>query len=233
MDIDLGDYIAGGYFITKYADEGFYKSDLLPERVVSVSGCIGKPMEVVWGWDIARYQWEIQNFGIDSKKLEQFQKWCSGKTPGALYTLELAKEFIIEFLLQKDDVLLIGVGLPKPLVDDFLIQHKQTVFHANEQVYRDALYSVNYALSEGKPLPPDGNALGFEVVSYVYSEFNHSWLCSNLERDIYELFNIHTNEYGLINNYEEAKKGYEWFIEAKQGEPEPYHPWLLVQYPTS
>jgi hypothetical protein len=94
---------------------------------------------------------------------------------------------------------------------------------------------VNYALSEGRPLPQRGNALGFEIVSYVYSGFSHSWLCGGIERDMNQLFNIRPNEYGLINSYDEAKEVYEWIAEDKlqgtRAEPEPYHPWLLVQYP--
>jgi hypothetical protein len=235
MHINLSDYVAGGYFITKYADEGFWKSELMPERVVSVSTCISKILEISWGWNTVEHKEEIESFGIDTAKLQQLRAWCGEKKPGALYTLEVAREFIAEFLPQKHDVLLVGVGLPNNLVGDFLQQNWHIVLDTNTQVQSKDLWSIGYVLSGQKPLPEGGKPLGFEVISYFASTFSDTWLCSLLEREMYELFNIRTNEYGLINSLEEARKVYEWIAEdkmqGKRAEPLPYHPWLLVQYP--
>ena len=47
-----------------------------------------------------------------------------------------------------------------------------------------------------------------------------------------ELFGIRPNPYGLIDTYEDAKKVADWIAEDKhRGEPLPYYPWLIVQYP--
>ena len=86
-----------------------------------------------------------------------------------------------------------------------------------------------------KTLKPNGNILGFEILSYEYSNLGCSWLCSGIDKDMFEQFNIRPNQFGLINSYKEAKQVYEWIAEDElqgtRGEPYPYYPWLIVQYP--
>lgn len=76
--------------------------------------------------------------------------------------------------------------------------------------------------------------LGFEVVSYWY-QLGHSWLCSGLEREMHQLFGISPNARGFIDTLEQAMQVYEWIAEDEQkgqrAEPEPYYPWLVVEYP--
>jgi hypothetical protein len=52
---------------------------------------------------------------------------------------------------------------------------------------------------------------------------------------MHELYGIHPNQYGLIDSHEDAEKVSEWINEDRighsRGEPDPYYPWLIVQYP--
>ncbi|MEO8611023.1 MAG: hypothetical protein ABI690_24210 [Chloroflexota bacterium] len=236
MDIDLSDYVAGGYFVVKYSSQDFWKSNLMPERVISLSGCVSPQLEIVWGWNTEKYQKDISDFGIPSDKFDTFAQWCR-RDPGALYSLDIGREFVAAFLPDNGDYFLIGIALPKGLVDGFLINNQQTVFDTNQQVYKDAIYGVNYVLKEHQPLPQGGTVLGFEVLSYSYGNIGCSWLCSGIEKDMHELFGIHPNLYGLIDSYTDAKKVYDWIAEDEmqgiRAEPEPYYPWLIVQYPVS
>lgn len=238
MNIDLNDYVAGGYFVVKYSDHGFWKSDLLPERVISLSGCFGEKLDIVWGWEPEKAKQQAIDFGIAADKIELFRQWCFGKGPSALYKLDFAQEFVTQFLDDANDYLIIGIALPKALVKDFLLENKQQTFYTEEQVYKDSeLVSVSYVLTVGSPLPIGGNICGFEVLSFYTYDFGHSWLCSNIEKQMKELFGIHPNQYGLIDSDQDAMKVYEWIAEDEQqggrAEPEPYHPWLIVQYPVS
>jgi hypothetical protein len=237
MEIDLSDYIAGGYFVVKYAHNGLQRSDLLPERLISLSECICQKLNIVWGWNIENYDHKEQafNFGIPTDKVEAFCEWCAGKDPGALYSLDIAREFIAEFLADTSDVVLVGIAMYKDMVEGFLAANKQKVYFANEGIDKEFIHGVNYVLSEGNRLPTDSNPLGFEVVGYSYNDLGHSWLCSSLDKDMHELFSIRPNQYGLIDSYEDAKKVYDWIAEDEmrgtRSEPEPYYPWLIVQYP--
>lgn len=80
-----------------------------------------------------------------------------------------------------------------------------------------------------------GNALGFEVASFAYNDFSHSWLCSPIPQEIVKLYGIRPGQLGLIQSEEDARKVYQWVVEdepeQQRGEPEPYHYYLLVQHP--
>jgi hypothetical protein len=239
MDIDLNDYVAGGYFITKYAErEKWMSADLLPERVISISRCIGKKLEIYWGWDLDQNQQEIENFGIPASKLQAFADWIKQSNhigfPDVFYTLDAAHQLVAEFLDLESDIALIGIGLSTDMVDSFLVENKQISYDRVKQTSHDDLYGVNYVLHHRKQLSPDSKMLGFEVVA-ENSGLSCSWLCSGLEKDMHKLFGIHPNQHGLIDSYADAKKVYEWIAEDEmqgtRAEPEPYYPWLIVQYP--
>lgn len=238
-EIDLRDYVASGYFITRYATEGFWKTPLLPERVISVSSCFSKMVYVYWGWDVEKHQAEILDFGIPAEKLPALREWSTGNDvghPNVFYSLNAAQQFIAEFLPAQDDLLLIGSALPEELVDVFLADNPQTTLDADKQlVISDNPFGMNRVLLAKKSLEAGGKVLGFEIAGYFSSSPNESWLSNGIEKDMHELFAIHPNQVGLINTYEEAKKVYEWIAEDKmqgtRAEPEPYYPWLLVQYP--
>ncbi len=243
MDIDLRDYAAGGYFITKFADRAAYmQADLLPDRLLSLSSCInpGK-VSVYWGWDIDQHRDEALAFGVPQDKLPEFVTWSQAtgdvdySHPDVFYTLEAAKEFIEAFLPNRGDLALIGIALPNPIVDGFLSDNKQYIYNSNRQAYEPALYGANYVLNEHKSLPPDGDILGFEVVSYNIN-LGCSWLCGGLERDMHREFGIRPGKYGLLETFEDANRVYQWILEGSakgehRGEPEPYYPWLIVRYP--
>jgi hypothetical protein len=218
-EIDLKDYVAGGYFVAKYTTEGFWRSPLLPERVVSLSSCIGKQLDVVLGWNVDQYKKEILEFGIRADKLESFKDWCGGQTPGGISQLETARYVINEFISTSDGLLLLGAALRHELLENFIHQ------------------VPTFAVDKAHSIDADGTPLGFEVISHFASHLSCSWLCSGLEKDMNELFGIQPNQYGLIDSYADAKQVYEWIAEDKmqgtRAEPLPYYPWLIVQYPVN
>jgi hypothetical protein len=236
--IDLNDYVTAGYFITKYATDGFWKSPLMPERVISLSGCIGQSLALHWGWDVEKHRQEMLDFGIPPEKFPAFQQWTMGDTvdhPNVIKTLDAARHFIAQFLPIRESVVLVCAAMPKDMVDDLLANHKQEMFDVKALAYRETLFGVNRILTDRKPLEVGGDVLGFEVISYFMGSLGHSWLCSDLQKDMNELFGIRPNQYGLIDTYQEAQKVYEWIAEddmkGHRAEPEPYYPWLLVRYP--
>jgi hypothetical protein len=243
MDIDLSDYVAGGYFVVKYSDYGFSPSELMPERAISLSVCISERFQVYWGWrKMGRSPDKIE---LPIEKIEAFNQWNAeaNADPDGIYDIADARYAINEFCPNDPDVLLVGVGLHHELLNDFLTYKPYPDEHPNYEVYesptadqeRSNLLKEHF-VNKRMSLEKGGHPLGYEVISYLYG-WSHSWLCSGLEKDMYELFGIHPNQYGLIDRYGDAKKVYEWIAEDKmqgtRSEPEPYHPWLIVQYPPS
>lgn len=229
--LDLRDYVAGGYFILKDSAEGFQHSTFLPERVISVSPCIGDILEPYWGWNLKDNQTHIDKWGISADLIDQFRAYSTDRHeqdygfPSVFYSLDAARHFAATFLSPVNNALVIGTGLPRHLVEPFLTTNTQP---------NDIPYGVNHVLSKNESLALSGTILGFEIVCYNIN-LGHSWLCSGLEKEMHTLFGIKPNGYGLIDTYAEAKQVYDWIAEDKlqgtRAEPEPYYPWLIVQYP--
>jgi hypothetical protein len=253
--IDLADYYSGGYFLiraNKYQLEkpGWFQINiqLLPEKVLSLSQCICPSLEVYWSWHPSDREAALK-FGVPEEKLDEFVEWCSTypqpeiSPTSMFYSVDAAQRFIDRFLPNTDGLYLIGAGMYQPLeaagwnrlpssalkfdihVDLRLQQAESHIENVEDQITQHA------------QLAAGGIPLGFEVVSYADSNFSHSWLCSGLHKDMKDLFDIQTGQYGLIKTREDAEKVYEWIAEDDQkghrAEPEPYAYWLLVSYPLS
>lgn len=125
--INLNDYVAGGYFVARYAPFRPVLSQSLPERFISLSGCFAKTACQYWGWEAEKNTKEILDFGIAVEKLPALKKWSSSKDigyPNVFYTLAAAQQFIAEFLPHDQDLLVLGIAIPSTLLNGFLIIHK-------------------------------------------------------------------------------------------------------------
>jgi hypothetical protein len=236
MPIDLNAYVAGGYFLVRSVTRDADRSpDLLPERLLSLSRCICPAVEIVWGWN-GQEQVHALDFGVPEHKLADLRAWSTSETvdfPNVFLTLAAARQFAEDFLPEQEHLHLLGIGLPVGLINDFL-RHKQTVYDAHLGQSREIIYGVSYMAKQRQPLPPGGQSLGYEVLSYDMN-INCSWLCNGIERDMADQFGICPNQHGLIATHDEALQVYAWIAEDEQrgtrAEPEPYYPWLVVDYP--
>lgn len=227
VSVDLVDYYAAGYVLIRADHPGWesLKENLTAEKLISLSTCICQMrFSIVWGWRSSRDG--ALAFGISEARVDEFLEWGQGAYQDVLemyslfHSVEAARKFIERFEVEKSDLHLIGVGISK---DSQLSRYPDS----------DNDEGVERRLKQRISLETGGTALGFEVASYAYHDFNHSWLCSGLEVDMKDLFDIQTNEYGLIDSYLEAKQVSDWIAEepGRRGEPEPYDFWLLVDYP--
>src|SRR5262249_9773608 len=142
--------------------------DLLPARLVSLSPCIARSYQVYWGWDPVKHCDEALAFGIAEDRLAGLLAWERRhgiSHPNVFPTLDDARPFVAEFLGARDDVLVLGAGLPASLVDAFLQDHEQEIHDAQTDMTRKSSWGVPHVLSFGRPLP-DGEPLGFDTVLY-------------------------------------------------------------------
>ena len=150
-------------------------------------------------------------FGIPESKWDELKTWCSDEfrkeidLGGMFHTKQAAQQFINRFLPDITDLYLIEPGLPsyiKPLtwseppIDDYPEE------------------GIEKRISQEVPLSQDGTILGFDVAGFEYHDLSCSWFCTYIHRDMYELYGIRPNPFGLLDEYEDAKRVYEW-IEPK------------------
>jgi hypothetical protein len=228
--INLNDYYSGGYILLRAnkPDWPQLKTDLLPDKLVSLSHLCPK-VNVNWGWVTGDKDVAL-SFGIPEAKLNEFAAWCAKEFESDMdmysvfHSTDAARRFARRFLTNTTDLYLIGTGLNKEIEE------------SNWRYESEApTFGISKNIEQHFPLEVGGISLGFEVVSFSYDNFSHSWLCNYLHQDMHQLFDIRPNEYGLIATYDEANKVYDWITEDKmkgsRAEPEPYDPWLLVSYP--
>jgi hypothetical protein len=233
--IDLSKFYSGGYFLMRANDPDWgdeWRGGLLPTKLISLSECIGWQFRVNWGW-IPGDREAALKFGIPETRLDACLEWCAYKYDtemdiwSVFYSTSAVRRFIQQFEVPTDDLHIVGVGLPR---QSDIVDYYTSSYSSPED------YGIEKLIKQKLSLEAGGQPLGFEVVSYSgYGRFSHSWLCSGLHQDMLDLFGIKPNSHGLIETQEEAVKVYEWIKEDEmkghRGEPEPYTPWLLVDYP--
>jgi hypothetical protein len=232
--MDLADYYSAGYHLirTRFSKwPEWEKNPLLPKKALSLSECISLRFAIYWGWNNRNdYREETLKFGIPETKLNDFYQWAESAPidyPGIFRNVATAQDFIKDFELAHEDLYLVGLGLHKDIAK-------------NWEAERSEYLGIDGEPHEGVPkwifshrsLEAGGTALGYELVGLFHYAFSHSWLCSGLEVDAHQQLEIVPNQYGLISNYEDAKKIYDLMRAGElKGEPEPYDAWLLLSYP--
>lgn len=200
--MNLDEYYSGGYFLLR-ADKPNWpqlQTDLLPQKIISLSRHICPRLEVYWGWTPGNPEAALK-FGIPETKLNDFLAWCQSGYQNDLdvssmfYSPEAARRFIKQFDLNTDDLYLIGAGLPKE------VEEKNWREESNERIE-----GVEKQIEQHFVLETGGTLLGFDVTSYAHHDFECSWFCNYLHQDIFSLYGIRPNQYGLLETYDEAKR---------------------------
>ena len=227
MEIDLKEFVAGGYCLAKYNERAEYTADFLPPKIISASECIVDIFPSVWSADSIekpnQAKREARSYSVSVDNLPQVLEWAEKHREieigwgNTFFSINKAREFANLFYDFVSELNVIGIGLKRELVVDYL----------NEE---DAGYGVYEHLKQEKSLERGGEILGFEVLGNDYGSF-HSWLCNGLEKDCKGKFGVIPNQNGFIATFEEAEKCAEYANRDEVGaEPCLWLPWLILNY---
>lgn len=227
MKIDIKEFVAGGYFLTKYSDKSEYMANFLPSKIISASNCIVDIFPEVWSADSVekpnQVKSEANNYSVSIEELPKVLDWTKNNFESEVglgnvfFSVNKAKEFANLFYDFASELTVIGIGLKSDLVVDYLEQE-------------DAEYGVYKLLKREQVLESSGEILGFEVLGNEYGSF-HSWLCNSLEIDCKEKLEIIPNQNGFIETFEQAEKCAEYANRDEVGaEPCFWLPWLILEY---
>jgi hypothetical protein len=229
--MNLDDYCSGGYFLMR-SGRPDWKSPWgahLPEgNLISLSTCICRDrLSVSWGWTPGNLEAALR-FGIVESRIEEFVTWSrddflkSVGYDGMFHSVDAARNFARRFEIDRRDLFIIGAALPRLL-------HELWTGEASDAA------GIDKRIQACLVVEPGGVVLGYDIVSFRYGDFGHSWLCSGLDKDMHELYGIRANHHGLLATYEDAKQVNDWIAEddckGQRAEPEPYDFWLLMSYP--
>ncbi len=231
--IDFQRFVSAGYFLIRAGNPGWeqLQTELLPTTLLSLSQCIAPRFDVAWRWIPGNKQAAL-DFGVAEADWDEFVHWCGYEYASEMdvwsmfYTPDSARHLAQWLLGDTTDLHLIGAGLPRELESA----------HWREPVQdSDKVYGIEKRVKQRLPIADGGRPLGFDVVSFSYSNFAHSWLCSSMHVEMYNLYNIRPGMFGLLETEADAKRINDWIVEddmrGHRAEPEPYDYWLLIEYP--
>lgn len=226
---------AGFVFVQSIQRPTHLSSELLPDKVLSLSRCLCNLLPGIWGLEWAnvsntKRSEAAGSFGISGDQVDDAISWTTSKFgdgavgwPGIFTSLDAARECASRFHLANSRLL--GFALHEDWVESFVAEEA-----AGAGLGKSGIYE---GVSNRVPLPEPGKILGWEVLAYEYGDY-HSWLCFNLETDIANNLNVLPNEIGLIAtpNEAEAVAAYCHQDDAISIDLT-WTPWLLVEYDSS
>ena len=243
MDLQLSDFISAGFFITREVDRPDYLStDLLPDRLVSASGCICSCMPDTWciEWTQDSQEARLEDaaaFGLASEELSVIIDWVtprfgeSIRWPNIISELATAQELFQRFLDKVLGVRILELCLHQSMVQEFCtLAEPPPPEPGFAPVGRLGVHEI---LLEKRPPASGGMVLGFEPLVFDYM-LSCSWLCNSLEKELAKALGIKPNQHGLLNSLSEATKGVDHISRDDVGaEPGLWLPWLLIDHTTS
>ena len=126
-DIYLDDYVAGGYFITKYVErEKWMSAHLLPPKLLSVSELIADLAPTTYPL-IDTTSDSYEQYGIAPEIIPDVMKWWTEQNKKEIgwqhtfYELGFAQQFVKRFVTKTEDVVILGVGVHRKYIDLTLI----------------------------------------------------------------------------------------------------------------
>jgi len=235
------EYVSAGYYLAKPSPRAEYmSSELIPEQILSASGCICEFFPDYWAIEWASVSDQERSraagsFGIAPDKLGGVIEWATKNLssafgwPSAFYTLEAAKQAYAALLPPNMNVVVFGLGLHKADVDDFLeaAQPPKT-----KEGFAPAGETGIYQCVKGnRPISTGGEFTGFELLSTTYGLLTCSWLCNGLENDCARKLGISTNANGLVGTRSDALTCAEFISRDEVGaEPGLWLPWRVTIY---
>lgn len=242
MSCILSDFVAGGYFITRYVKRPeFVSPGLLPEKIVSLSSCICPFIPDCWAieWTTTDNDSRLKaakKFELTQDTFKDLTQWVTSRFdkeigwPNVCYSLETAQTLKHQFLSDLSESTILGIGLHKSYVERF--KNFTAPAETKPGYAPEGENGVRFCIKKGDHLK-EGNVLGFEpiVTHEVTKTLEDSWLCNSLESEVNSELGISLNRNGFIDKFDNATKAVEYIARDKVGaEPGLWLPWMIVQY---
>jgi hypothetical protein len=224
-DINLNDYYSAGYFLIRKNKRPWWLAepeDLVPDELISLQAQFCTKFHLSWAWKLED-RTPALNFGINELLWDEFEQWCLDHRENIdvwsmFHSTEAIRRFIKQFIPESkwDGLIIVGVGL-----------HQSCEVNWREP-NPEGTEGVEVRISGLFPMEEGGNILGFEIASYVYHNFDHTWFSHLHHRGVFQEHNIRPGAYGLLQTREQAEIACTY---TNEHDKYVYDYWLLVSYP--
>lgn len=210
------------------------RADLLPESILTASGCIVDLVPDTWaiawtGDTPEQRRQQADRLGLDDDGLRALTGWCTAALdagslgwPGVFLDVDTAVQVRSRLLPARAEVVLFGIALPGDLRDAFL--------EATRPGPREGTPGVVLALEANTPPDERGRWLGFDVLGWDHGGF-HSYVCNGLETEFREHLGITPNAHGFFDSEQDARRcAVHAGLETTGAEPALWLPWQVLRY---
>jgi hypothetical protein len=234
----LNEFVFAGFYVTRLvARPSYVSSELMPEHILSLSGCLANFIPdtwcIEWSQDTqgSRLE-EAETFELDSTALGEVTKWVTPQFdthfawPNTITDPDFAIQLVKRFLSTLPDVRILEIALHLSQMEQFCCEAKQ--FPQQPGSAPTGRQGILDAALRMQPVTEGGRVLGFEPLVYDYT-LSCSWLCNSLDTLVAERLNIRPNSYGFISSFDDACKCVEYISREEVGaEPGLWLPWLII-----
>jgi hypothetical protein len=240
MEILLTEFVSAGFLITREVPRPSYVSaELLPDRIISASGCIAHFIPDTWCIEWAQEApesrlEEARGFALDSLALAKVTEWATQQFeksigwPNVIMSLDSARRLFHSFLSSLPDVKVLELVLHESMREVFCQEAEPLPPQPGHSP--EGRQGVHEAILKMNAPTPGGHVLGFEPLVFDGS-LSCSWLCNSLDTVVAEALEIKPNQHGLIGTFADAYKCVEYISRDDVGaEPGLWLPWLMIDH---
>lgn len=238
----LSEFVSAGFVVTRLiARPPYVSAELLPEKIVSASGCIASFVPDTWciEWTQDSLESRVEEaraFGLDAEALSKItarltpQFGSSIGWPNVIFDYHVASQLVERFFDKVPDVKLLELALHNSLTARFCSEAEPPPQQPGFAPIGHQ--GVHEAILKGRSPTESGNVLGFEPVVFDQS-LSCTWLCNSLDTSVAEHLGIRPNPSGMVGEFEDACSCVEYISREDVGaEPGLWLPWLIIEHPT-
>lgn len=244
MSQNIPDYVAAGYFISRYVGGCDFTGSVLRRTSLAADHSVRKFFPNSWALSWCHADWEQRiaaaaNFGINEHELPDVMNWADNGFDSVFgawsvfFNLSHALAVVQTFLKNAVDLELWGVGLPASLRNEYLAISQPP---ATKPGYAPVGASgVHMAVNRNSALLADGGTiLGHELLIDDFGcAFNSPESLHIDEKEMYCAVGVAPNGYGLIDSLGEGL-ACSRYLESQAGKTQNrivgWFPWLIVRY---
>ncbi|MDH5507635.1 MAG: hypothetical protein OEZ02_10475 [Anaerolineae bacterium] len=231
------EFYFGGYYLIEGSlvhEKIWMDQKILPPILYTPSNCICElyPNVACLGWvkqDRKTTKKFRNKLSLNKREFAALQnkvdKWFDeGKYGwGSLFLdLDAAKVFAKQYLGGIQNIKLIAIAA----------SNKDRELFLEEEMPGNLGTAGNYlALERGEVIDIKSGFRGYEILGFEMGSF-HSFICYSLEKEFNHVLNLSLNQYGLLNNYDDACRASDYVL-SPDSEVYPYlwQPWAIIEIP--
>lgn len=223
--------ISGGFYVTRLVEKPGGLGELLPDRVLTLTGCLAEFLPGWWAFDWASPSETdcaaaLRKLGLEPEVLPLIREVANAALlagdlgwSNVWHSATAAQDLLSSPGIAGRDLLLLELAVPEDCVPALLSLLAPVPGQAESGLYTRLKTA----------LPPSDAALqlGWELLGLEIDGSCHSWLCNDLPHQAHRRLGTEPGPLGLLQSEQDARAVLELVPDELRAEPGPWFPGRL------